>query len=164
MYHGIMVSGRKEHVFNRHVSHSAITPLLLTAVLLFSPLVTSYAWSEGRHANENQLHRHHLLEQLAPNSHHHPADAIEGDGTQDLEGQGLGSNSVTLGGTVTTPTPIMFAAVAPTIVNYLQGVSALPTIATSSIILSSLLMLIWLYLLRPQNQPLPLERPPATSP
>ena len=148
----------------RPLSTSAIIPLLLATVLPSSPLVAGYAWAEGRHANESQVHQHHLLEQLAPSSLHHPVSPVVGEESQGLQGHGQGSNAIALITAAMIAVPIMVAAAPPVSASPLDGSAALPTVITSSIVLSYLLILLWVYLMRPQHQPTLLGKPPMPSP
>ena len=147
----------------RPLSTSAIIPLLLATVLLFSPLVAGYAWAEGRHTNESHVHQHHLLEQLAPSFLHHPVSPVVGEESQGLQGHGQGSNAIALIAAAMIAAPLMITA-APTVsASPLNGSAALPTVITSSIALSYLRILLWIYLMRPHHQLTLLWKPPMPS-
>ncbi len=139
-----------------------LAPLFLAVVILLAPLAAGYAWVSGGHAGESHVHRHHLLEKLAPNSHHHAvARQSQGDAER-AEAGGSGLSVILHGVPGIALTAVMAPAFLPDLVSYFEiATAALLAAAIASVVLSYHAVPFLVNANRPQTQPNPPDRPPA---
>ena len=127
--------------------------------MLLAPLAAGYAWVSGSHADETQLHRHHLLEKLSPNSHHHPTERRPE--AADLDGGSQNGSLALLIAPAIASSPVMLAASAAGGVSHFDGAVAALTAAAVAALLTYRAMPFYIRSTRPQTQPNPPERPPT---
>lgn len=139
----------------------AIAAWFLAAVILLAPLAAGYAWVSGGHAGESHVHRHHLMEKLAPHSYHHAA-APPAAG-QDAATDGSGSGSVVLHGVAAFALPaVMAPAFIPDLASYFDAATAaLLAAAIAALVITHYSMPVILNTRRPQTETAPPGRPPS---
>ena len=136
--------------------------LLLAVAVLLAPLAAGYAWVSGGHAGESHVHRHHLMEKLAPNSHHHPSELPPPEGDAGLEGGGPGLGVIMHGFPLAALTAVMAPAFIPDLASYFESATAaLLAGAAATFIVSYHALALLAGANRPQAQPNPLDRPPT---
>ena len=141
---------------------AALAPLLLAVVILLAPLAAGYAWVSGGHAGEGHAHRHHLLEKLAPNAHHHAAarPAQDDAGSAAADGNGLSVILHRVPGVALTA--MMAPAFLPELVSYFESATAaLIVVGAAAVIVSYHALPLLANANRPQTQPNPPDRPPT---
>ena len=139
----------------------AIAAWFLAAVILLAPLAAGYAWVSGGHAGESHVHRHHLMEKLAPHSHHHAA-ARPASG-QDAATDGDVPGSVILHGAAAFALPAVIApAFIPDLASYFDAATAaLLAAAIAALVLTHYSVPVILNPRRPQTETAPPGRPPS---
>ena len=141
---------------------SALAPLFLAVVILLAPLASGYSWVSGGHAGESHVHRHHLLEKLAPNSHHHTMARPSQDDAGGTAGNGAGWSVVLHGFPGVALTAAMSPAFLPEPVSYFESAAAaLLAVAVVMVIISYNALVLRVGVNRPQTRPNPLDRPPT---
>ncbi len=140
---------------------AALAPFFLAIAILLAPLAAGYAWVSGSHADETQLHSHHLLEKLSPNSHHHPTERLPEAEAADLDvGSQNGSLAILIAAVVASA-PVMLAASAAGGASHFEGAVAALMAAAATVLLTYHVMPFYIHSTRPQTQPSPPERPPT---
>ena len=133
----------------------------LAAVILLAPLAAGYAWVSGGHAGESHVHRHHLMEKLAPHSHHHAAARPAAGRDASTDGDGAGS--VILHGVAALALPaVMAPAFIPDLASYFDAATAaLLAAAVAALVITHYSIPIILNTQRPQTETAPPGRPPS---
>ena len=139
----------------------ALAPFFLAIAMLLAPLAAGYAWVSGSHADETQLHRHHLLEKLSPNSHHHPMERLPEAEAADLEGGSQNGSLALLIASAIASSPVMLAASAAGGASHFDGAVAALTAAAAAVLLTYHVMPFYIHSTRPQTRPTPPGRPPT---
>ena len=140
---------------------ATLAPFFLATAMLLAPLAAGYAWVSGSHADETQLHRHHLLEKLSPNSHHHSTERLPEAEAADFEGGSQNGSLALLIASAIASSPVMLAASAAGGVSHFDGAVAALTAAAVAALLTYRAMPFYIRSTRPQTRPNPPERPPA---
>ena len=146
------------HQLIRPVAPSILAPWILAAVVLLAPLASGYTWVSGGHAGEGHVHRHHLLERLLPNAHHHaaPLPALEESSSDDGYGAILRSASAF------ALSAVMMPAFLPELATYFDAAAdALILAAVAALLLAPFSTAMSHSSRRPQTEVSPAERPPA---
>lgn len=142
----------------RPFTPSTVAPWILAAVVLLAPLASGYTWVSGGHAGESHVHRHHLLEKLIPNAHHHAAP-LPSSG-ESAGGGGYGG--ILRGASAFALSVVMMPAFLPELATYFDAAAdALILAAVAALLLTQFFMAIALNSRRPQTECSPPERPPA---
>ena len=146
-----------------HTKPTALSPIaawFLAAMILLAPLAAGYAWVSGGHAGESHVHRHHLMEKLAPHSHHHAA-ARPATG-QNATPEGDGGNLVLHGVAAFALPAVMAPAFIPDLASYFDAATAaLLAAAMAALVLTYYSIPIILNPRRPQTETAPPDRPPS---
>ena len=140
---------------------AALAPFFLATAMLLAPLAAGYAWVSGSHADETQLHRHHLLEKLSPNSHHHPTERLPEAEAADLDGGSQNGSLALLIASAVASAPVMLAASAAGGASHFDGAVAALIAAAAALLLTYHVMPFYIRSTRPQTRPSPAERPPT---
>ena len=140
---------------------ATLAPFFLATAMLLAPLAAGYAWVSGSHADETQLHRHHLLEKLSPNSHHHSTERLPEAEAADLEGGSQNGSLALLIASAIASSPVMLAASAAGGASHFDGAVAALTAAAAAVLLTYHVMPFYIHSTRPQTRPTPPERPPT---
>ena len=142
----------------RPFTPSIVAPWLLAAVILLAPLASGYTWTSGGHAGEGHVHRHHLLERLLPNAHHHAAPP-----PSPREGTDSGGYAAIIrGATAFSLSAVMATAFLPELASYLDAAAdALILAGLAALLLTRFSMAVVLNSRRPQAECYPPERPPT---
>ena len=140
---------------------AALAPFFLAIAMLLAPLAAGYAWVSGSHADETQLHRHHLLEKLSPNSHHHSTERLPEAEAADLDGGSQNRILALLIASAVASAPVMLAASAAGGASHFDGAVAALTAAAAAVLLTYHVMPFYIHSTRPQTRPTPPERPPT---